>query len=76
MVLWDGDCLLHVLEGVGLEVLAGDAGCLGQAGNHVNRVETDGTGQDAFKIVGNEGVVGHFNQETYSHEWIVLDQQV
>lgn len=76
MVLGNGNRLLHVLESVGLEVLAGDAGCLRQTRNHVNRVETDRTGQDALEVVGNERVVGHLHEETHSHERIVLDQQV
>lgn len=76
VVLGDRHRLLHVFEGVGLEVLVGDAGHLRQPGDHVDGVEADGTQQDALEVLGDQRVVGHLDEEADRDKGVVLDQQV
>lgn len=61
VVLGDRHGFFHVFEGVGLEVLVGDAGHLGQTGDHVDGVETDWAQQDALEVLCDERVVGHLD---------------
>lgn len=76
MILRNSYRLLHVLQCIRLQVLAGNTGSLRQPRNHVDGVETDGAREDAFQVVCDEGVVGHLHQEAHRHEGVVLDQQV
>ena len=76
VVFGDGHGLFHVFERVGLEVLVGDAGDLGEAGDDVDGVEADGAQQDALEVLCDQRVVGHLHQEAHSHERVVLYQQV
>lgn len=61
VVLRNGHGFFHVFEGVGLEVLVGDAGYFGEARDDVDGVETNWAEKDALEVLGDERVVGHLD---------------